>query len=206
VDETIGKYYRLFVSDEVKRTSPLLSSMTPSMKPSVIKNGAIGKIRLTVKVEGKSPLDIVICFRAFFTNDLDDLTAEECVTNHVLRRMAVNIGGDPGALSRSKTPMGILLAKPSQREIDIVLFKIDIVLFRRFMMDELQCLTWRDIHSSDLPYRSKAFVEALYMACDSFQAKVKLAGREEYINYVHEYQAIITHYESCINRRIELMM
>jgi len=105
VDETIGKYYRLFVSDEVERTSPLLPSMTP--RPFMIKNGAMGKSRLTVKVEGKPPLDIVNCFRAFFTNDLDYLTAEKCVTNHILRHMAVNIGGDPGALSRSKTPMGI---------------------------------------------------------------------------------------------------
>jgi len=199
VDETIGKYYRIFVSDELERTSPLLPSMTPSMKPFMIKNGAMGKIRLTVKVEGKSPLDIVNCFCAFFTNDLDDLTKEKCVTNHVLRRMAVNIGGDPGALSRSKTLMGILLAKPSQREIDIV-------LFRQFMMDDAQCLTWQDIHSSDQPYRSKTFVEALYIACDSLLAEVKLAGCEEYINYVQEYQAIITHYESCIERRSELMM
>ena len=188
VDDTIGTYYSRFACDNLERTAPLLPSMTSSMKPFTIKKGAMGSIRTTVTGEGKTPLEIANCFRTILMNDLEDVTSNECVTNHLLRRMVLNIGGESGAIKRTKTPTGTLIANPTQREVDIV-------IFRRFL-DNSQCLPWQDIHAFDLPYRSKRFVETLYKACDSFQSENDFAGREEYTNYVRNYQGVITYYES----------
>ena len=124
------------------------------------------------------------------TDESGDLNALECVTNLLLRRMVVNIGGEAGAINCTKTPSGTLMANLTQREIDIVIF--------RKHLDNSQCLPWQDIHAFDLPYRSKRFVETLVKSCESFQSEQDLAGREEYTNYVRDYQSVITYYESCL--------
>ena len=188
VDDTIGTFYYRYACDTLERTAPLLPSMTSSMNPFAIKKGAMGTIRTTITGEGKTPLEIANCFHKILTDESEDLTVQECVTNLLLRRMAVNIGGESGAIKRTKSPTGTLMANPTQREIDIV-------IFRRFL-DNSQCLPWQDIHAFDLPYRSKIFVETLVKACESFQSEHDLAGREEYTNYVKNYQAVITYYES----------
>lgn len=188
VDDTIGTFYYHYACDTLERTAPLLPSMTSSMNPFAIKKGAMGKIRTTISGEGKTPLEIANCFHKILTDQSEDLTAQECVTNLLLRRMAVNIGGESGAIKRTKSPTGTLMANPTQREIDIV-------IFRRFL-DNSQSLSWQDIHAFDLPYRSKIFVETLVKACEPFQSEHDLAGREEYTNHVRNYQAVITYYES----------
>ena len=97
VDDMIGTFYYRFACDTLEKTAPLLPSMTSSMKPFAIKKGVMGTIRTTITREGKTPLEIANCFHTILTDKLEDLTDQECVTNHLLRRMAVNIGGESRA-------------------------------------------------------------------------------------------------------------